>query len=251
MEDAFFDALAERIFVLNAPGYCAPALDRALRTKIRQAERLPEPRNATQDEEDLDNEDGEVGEAPLAHHDWKPDPSKNIPKPNAIRGNPGNRQARKGSHSAKARQRIPVPNEAEQIRELKENHYAWHCQIALAADEPKLLAPDGSYVEHQENRKRMMDAHHPDLVEAGGARHAGNIVILSHLAHHQYGRHLSREKITNALKAGGKPKQIKFGSDENAATVEGVIIDVDLPATQSSVSLLFTAWHRRYWIENA
>ncbi|WP_143034262.1 hypothetical protein [Ensifer sp. YR511] len=250
MEDAFFDALAERIFVPNAPGYCAPALDRALRAKIRQAEHLQAAQGTTQDEEDLDRENDEVGEAPPAHHDWKPDPSKNIPKPNAIPGNPAKSQARKGSKSGRARQRASVPNELEQIRELKENHYAWHCQIALATNQPKSLAPDGSYVQHQENRKRLIDAHHPDLVEAGGARHAGNIVVLSHLAHHQYGRHLSREKITAALKAGGKPKQVQFGSAENAITVDGVIINVGLPATQSSVSLFFTDWHRRYWIEN-
>ncbi|MER8434221.1 hypothetical protein [Mesorhizobium caraganae] len=251
MEDAFFDALAERIFVPNAPGYCATTLERALRARIRQAERLQRPSSAGEDDGDpVEQDDEEVGEAPSAHYDWRPDPSKNIPKPGPISKNPGKPQASTNPSLGRRSKRAPVPNEAEQIQQLKEQ-YAWHCQAALATKTPAALAPAGSYVEYQENRKRLIDAHHPDLVEAGGVRHAGNIIVLSHMTHHRYGRHLSRQKITDALKAGGEPRQIKFGSGKDVATVNGVVISMNLAATNSSLSLYFTDWHRKYWLENA
>ena len=250
MEDAFFDALAERVFVANAPPYCATALERALHHQVHEVRKPVQSETAGEDEAPFDDDENDLGETPVGHHDWKPDPSKNIPAPTPIKDlpkkTPSTRNAGKRKH-----QRVVVPNEAEHIQNLKERQYAWHCQVALAGDGPSVLAPKRSYAEFQENRKRLIDAHHPDLVEAGGARHAGNVLILSHLSHHRYGRHISRKSVTDALKAGGLPKSVQYGSGKDKVIVEGVVITLDLPAINESVSLFFTDEHREYWLAKA
>lgn len=80
-------------------------------------------------------------------------------------------------------------------------------------------------------------------------RHAGNLLILSHLEHHRVGRRLSREQITQALKA-ANPKTITFGNGDGAKVVTGVVADVLIPTTGEVVSLFFTDWHKRYWLED-
>ena len=208
-QDAFFDALAERVFERSAPPYCAPTLERALHFKVQQVQKPTNSNASHGEDEPFDDDDDDPAETPKAHHDWKPDATKNIPSPAPLDDLPKKTASAKNPATSRKPQRAAVPKEAEHIQSLKEKHYAWHCQIALAGQEPATLAPKRSYAEHQENRKRLIDAHHPDLVEAGGARHAGNVLILSHLSHHRYGRHLARKQITEALQAGGRA--IAFG----------------------------------------
>jgi hypothetical protein len=50
------------------------------------------------------------------------------------------------------------------MNDLKQNQYAWHCQVCLATKPPTELAPHGSYVEAAENRQKVMEAHHLDHV---------------------------------------------------------------------------------------
>lgn len=250
MEDAFFDALAERVFVANAPAYCAAALERALHHQVHEVRKPVQSETAPEDEEPFDDDEGDLGETPVGHHDWRPDPSKNIPAPTPIKDLPKKNASTRNTGKRK-HQRAAVPNEAEHIHNLKERQYAWHCQVALAGDKPSILAPKRSYAEFQENRKRLIDAHHPDLVEAGGARHAGNVLILSHLSHHRYGRHISRQSITEALRAGGVLRSVQYGSGKERVVVEGVVITLDLPAIGERVSLFFTDEHREYWLSKA
>ena len=42
----------------------------------------------------------------------------------------------------------------------------------------KELAPTGSYVQWDEVRGRIMEAHHVDPKSGDGARHAGNLILL-------------------------------------------------------------------------
>jgi hypothetical protein len=251
MEDAFFEALAGRVFVHGAPQYCAPALERALRISVREAHRPMASPEASLDTGNLEEDEAPPGEAPNAHHNWTPDPAKNMPSPGPLPSNFGSARAPSGRGRTRTKARSDIADEREQALDLKAKHYAWHCQIGLARQFPGALAPKGSYVEHQENRQRLIDAHHPDAVDAGGARHAGNLLILSHLNHHRYGRHISRDQITDALKAGGTPHRVTFASGASSTVVKGVVVEITLPATGSIVPIFFTRWHRDYWLNKA
>jgi hypothetical protein len=251
MEDAYFEALAERIFVHGAPPYCAPALEKTLKIEVKEAQRVTTAPDESHDGADTDEDDTTPSEAPEAHHDWKPDPTRNLPSPAPLPGNAANARIPTGRGLNRGSNRPIVPDELEQTLQLKQNHYAWHCQVGLARQAPSVLAPNGSYIEHQENRQRVIEAHHPDAVDAGGARHAGNILILSHLTHHQYGRHISRGQITDALKSDGTARQVTFQSGTSSTVVDGVVVKIVLPATGEVVPIFFTNWHREYWLSKA
>jgi hypothetical protein len=251
MEDAFFEALADRVFVQGAPPYCAPAMEKTLKVEVKEAQRASAAPGPSPDDAETDEDDGAAGEAPEAHHDWKPNPARNVPSPGPLPGNSAQPTTPTGRGLKRASNRPVVPDELEQRQHLKEKHYAWHCQISLARQPPSALAPKRSYVEHQENRQQLIEAHHPDAADAGGARHAGNMIILSYLAHHQYGRHISRGQVTDALQAGGRPRQVKFGSGKFLKVIEGVVVDIVLPATGEVVPIFFTNWHAKYWLSKA
>jgi hypothetical protein len=253
IEDAYFDGLAERIFLPDAPPYCALTLERALRVHLRETQQkiaiVEEQYDSGDDDAEL--RENEPGEAPNAHYDWTPDESKNIPSPRGLSTNARTARASAPDLWKQSGTRPSAPDEDVQKQELKAEQYAWHCQIGLARSEPSRLSPRGSYVEHQENRKRLIEAHHPDAVDAGGARHAGNMLILSHLEHHRYGQRISRAQITDALRAGGSQRVIKFGAGKNRTTLRGVVIEILLVATGEVVHIFFTDEHRKYWLERA
>ena len=50
--------------------------------------------------------------------------------------------------------------------------------MCLCERTPRELAPPGSYIQWEEVRRRVVEAHHVDLKSAGGARHAGNLILL-------------------------------------------------------------------------
>jgi hypothetical protein len=266
MEADLFAALAERIFIDDAPLWCGPTLAAALHTDIIEAkavkiqpmrEELPD--NDAPFEEELSHWEGEPGdehfdndepgEAPDGHHDWEPDPARNLPNPKKLPHNDGKPSARKTGQGQKERKdgRPAIPGEETQIRALKQDHYAYHCQISLATQAPRRLAPKGSYAELAENRSKIIDAHHPDYAGAAGARHAGNLLILSHVEHHRIGRRLSREQIRDALKV-ARPHEVVFGDSESSRTVDGVIADVLVPSTGEVIPIFFTLEHRDYWL---
>ena len=139
-------------------------------------------------------ENGGLGEAGSGHSPFEPDPTRNRPKPGPIstesagwprrpKGQPGS----PGSGGVDSSRQTP-DLEKEHIKELKHNHYASHCQMCLCERSPQELAPAGSYIESEEVRQSVVHAHHTDLVSAGGARHAGNIILLCKLHHDNYGR---------------------------------------------------------------
>ncbi len=250
LRDAFFEALAGRVFVRSAPAFCAPTLEKALKLEFRLSH-ASFAQTASPEKDGCEGDEEEPGEAPGAHYDWRPDPGKNIPSPGPLAsgGSRGKQPVINRRNRTSLRSKVNL--EVDQIEQLKRDHYAWHCQMGLARIAPSILAPDGSYVEDQENRKRLIDAHHPDAVAAGGARHAGNILILSHLAHHRFGRHISRAQITDALRAGGSVRTLKFGSGSVVQAVSGVVVGVRLPVSGENVPIFFTDWHRRFWLETS
>jgi hypothetical protein len=142
----------------------------------------------------------------------------------------------------------PTPElEREHVEALKKDHYASHCQMCLCDRSPHELAPVGSYVEWEEVRRRVVDAHHIDLKSGGGARHAGNLLLLCKLHHDNYGRRLTRAAVTTALRGQAKQSVVRFGdSDDPPSEVQGRKIEIVIPDTGEVVSLFFTEQHAAY-----
>ena len=196
-------------------------------------------------------ENGGLGEAGGGHSPFSPDPTRNRPKPGPIsaesagparrrKGQPGS----PGSGEADSSRQTP-DLEKKHIEELKRRHYASHCQMCLCERSPRQLAPAGSYIESEEVRQSVVHAHHTDLVSAGGARHAGNIILLCKLHHDNYGRQFTRAGISAALR--DKPKRVSVCYDEDSH-VNGRKVEVVISGTGEVVKLFFTEYHIEYWL---
>ena len=207
-------------------------------------------------EEDDDEGNDGPGEARRGHSPFKPDPSRNVPKPRPIPSgstseSPRSRRPRNGNGSNKdLNGNNPAPElEKTHIEALKLEHYASHCQMCLCERPPQELAPAGSYIEYEEVRRRVVEAHHVDLKSAGGARHAGNLILLCKLHHDNYGRRLTRAAVTDALGGKKEDKVIHFGKGNGALSgVKGQVIAIVIPDTGQVVEVFFTNDHAAYWL---
>lgn len=258
---SFCEALAaDLIFKSAARPVHLLALERALQMEIRD-QSFGHPGRVAQHEAEsgLDNDtdgreipDGDIdpGQAVFGHSPFKPDPLRNLPTPTPIVSAPLGEirtvtwQNKGGSSS------VPPPAlETEHIELLKTAHYASHCQMCLCERLPADLAPVGSYVEWEEVRRRIVEAHHVDPKSGGGARHAGNLILLCKLHHDNYGRRLTRESVTIALRKATHKKVVRFGADgSNLSDLSGRVIEVAIPDTGEIVSIFFTDEHARYWL---
>ena len=199
-------------------------------------------------------EASEPGEAFQTHHPTEQARARNVPRPGPIPKTAA--EIAPGTRALSARlsgppRRAPIPIELAQTADLKENQYAWHCQMCLTTKTPAELAPEGSYVEIAENRQKVMEAHHLDHVGAGGARHAGNLVVLCYWHHHEFGNALSRDQITKALTAPQAAKTIMFPSREGEVPIDGHLVAVKLVSTQKTATFFFTSAHREHWLAAA
>ena len=216
---------------------------------------------------ELDGEDGvdedmqkreespEIGEAVSGHSPFEPDPTRNIPNPSPFSSRPPRnlrrvtrRRGSAGAEDGDGRSNQSSELETEHTESLKRLQYASHCQMCLCERPPGQLAPEGSYIEPEEVRRKIVEAHHVDLRSAGGARHAGNLILLCTLHHDNFGRRLTRPSITDALLNHSKKQIIRFGVDTD---VEGQVIRLVIPDTGDIVSLFFTDHHAEYWLERA
>lgn len=231
-------------------GYPAPTI-------LGNGESIPDEEALdTDDEEALDTDsessDNDTGEARLGHSPFKPDPQGNVPSPSPISSTssvaspPGEHRETNGNSLSKggSNNKSTPKLEKKHIGELKQDHYASHCQMCLCKRPPQELAPAGSYIEWEEVRRHVVEAHHVDLKSAGGARHAGNLILLCKLHHNNYGRRLTRIAITDALRGKKKDKVIRFGID----VVKGQSIKIELPDTDEVVEVFFTNDHADYWL---
>ena len=133
---------------------------------------------------------------------------------------------------------------------LKADHYAYHCQMCLARKSPQDLAPEGSYVEHEEMRAKLFEGHHTDKHASGGEDHAGNLLVLCQLHHDNFGARLSRREIGDALRRRASKRTISFGSEDRFAAVTGYVARLKLE-TGEAVPCFFTREHRRYWLDHS
>jgi hypothetical protein len=257
IEDALFEALTQRVFDENAPKYAACVLQKAVRQEFREVEPFLPDVSEDHSSAEPNADDPEPGESSQTHRPAEADPSKNLPHPGPIPQSPlaaqqqGLRVATSRARPTGTPKRNPVELEDLHRVNLKQNQYAWHCQVCLAARSPRELAPEGSYVALAENRQKLIEAHHADQVHADGARHAGNLIVLCHHHHHQLGNALSRDQLTRALASGTKKKTVTFFSGDAAQskqTVEGQIVSVRLASTGRPVKFFFTTAHRDHWL---
>ncbi len=269
MEDMFYQAVTELIFE-DPPKYLPSVLKDAVRCEFREDVIHVTEQNVIY-EDDIDerndfyyeNEKGdEPGATGQTHHGSQPDRKKNIPKSGNI---PIHIAATQGAHKASGKGQeygtsLDSAREASRLedvqrRDLKENQYAWHCQICLAAHTTEQLAPVDSYVDIAENRSAVMKAHHPDQVDPGGARHAGNMLILCNYHHKLIGDALSRQDVTDALRGSMQGYEIVFKSHVDGKllekTVLGKVVSIDIPLTGETIRCFFTNSHAKYWIEKA
>ena len=185
-----------------------------------------------------------------------PTPSRNVPSPgpipkSAVAGPPVNqkRGVARPVRSKGGGLAVPTPQlEKVQITDLKSNQYATHCQMCLCGSSPDELAPVGSYIESEEVRRRVIDAHHVDLKSAGGARHAGNLLLLCGLHHHNYGRRLTRAAVLGALKRRHETRTLRFVGPQDTREITGEVIEIEMTGKDGDkVELFFTEPHASYW----
>ena len=190
------------------------------------------------------------GEAPWGHAPFTPDPTRNEPETGPLTESASDEPVPEEKpeppdpgDDAQERPRTPAIERIHK-EELK-RRYASHCQMCLCDSLPQELAPAGSYVEPEEVRRSVIDAHHVDAKAGGGAQHAGNLILLCTLHHRNLGARLTRTLVTTALR--GKPQKAmkRFPGD---AVAEGRVVELELGDTGEVVHLFFTDDHAKYWL---
>ncbi len=254
LRTVFFDVIAGQIFEWPKK-YYGSILDLAYKMDMRERYPLeyvddePLQEDTEIDETDTpDKEDRGPSATPGSHSVPKKSP-RNLPNPGQIPAGDGvNPSVKKGSRGVR---RPHSATESAQINDLKENQYAWHCQACIAETEPEKLAPLSSYVEVYENRRLVMQAHHCDHYSAGGARHAGNILLLCGYHHGDLGDAVSRTEVTRAL--GQAVSRIRTFNSGNGVSksLQGKVVTIQPPQRQTPVSFFFTEEHADYWLTKA
>jgi len=139
----------------------------------------------------------------------------------------------------------------EQHKQQLKAIYAWHCQLCLAVRTPETLAPEGSYVHCQDNRRCLIKAHHPDQVHAGGARHGGNLLVICEFHHGEIGDAISGAEIAKALSTPLKEECISFWSEDGKEVrLNSVLVEIPIATAGALVPCFFAHEHREYWLEH-
>jgi len=243
LDALLMEAIADIVFKSPRLPYLGIVLKSALSQRPQDFE--PEFRQAEPDEYEEGSGDEDVTESAQPHPGADPDPKRNTPNPGQLYGGGEVRIVTRGPSIS----RPQVVTEEIQRKQLKTDTYAAHCQMDLARLPPKELAAAGSYAQHFENRIWMMQAHHPDKVSASGARHAGNMLILSKVNHERIGTRLSRGDITEALRKRWVPHKIM--NPDGSLWLDGGIATAIDKVTGDTIPIYFDTWHRDYWLEMA
>ena len=266
LEAALYEAIAAQcVFKPGALPFQLFSLQHAVQAGLQeQSYGAPTPwqEEEVEHEETQTEDTGETADATVGHSPFRPDPLRNLPSPGSIpsdspgqtstTGAGGDRSRRGGSTTRRTPPPKPAPaQELKHVEILKRDHYASHCQMCLSERTPAQLAPHGSYVEWEELRRPIMEAHHVDLKSGDGARHAGNLIVLCKLHHNNYGRRLSREAVLVALRDAPLKRTVTFHVGDSRATIDGLVATVTIRDTGEQVSLFFTKGHAEYWLEHS
>ena len=257
-DSSIYESVAKQlVFKPTARRIDLCALERAVQISVDHSSLGHPDESGSESIEDDNDEEGaaaDPGEAILGHSPFEPDPARNTPRPRPIssksavspRQRDGRHRAR-NSHEDQETSRGALQREKQHIEWLKRDHYASHCQMCLCKRAPQTLAPAGSYIEWEEVRRRVVEAHHVDLKSAGGARHAGNLLLLCKLHHDNYGRRLTRGAVVAALRANVKDDNICFGE---GSEVNGKKIKLRITGSEEVVELFFTTDHAECWLSH-
>ena len=256
MEENFYDAVAELVFT-DPKKYLGSVLRRAYEMELRN--RNPDflsknvgPPDEFENYEYIEQDDDieELAATSGVHPVPTKDPLKNLPNPGPIPASP-----KRSGGLTNQRRRVPrrtqPTDEAHQINDLKVNQYAWHCQACLASVEPNKLAPEGSYVAWHQNRVPFMQAHHCDHVDARGARHVGNILLLCRYHHLDIGDAITRKDVIDRFGEATDRSIIFVAEDGTLAPVAGKRLEISPPQRSASVTLFFTNAHFKFWRDSA
>lgn len=213
-----------------------------------------------------------LGETRRTHGKGQRESSAGVPNPGPIPTESGgtsksrtrdSRQAPRTNNESRRRALKPqgleagrsiVEEETIQIEDLKQNQYAWHCQACLGMSQPDQLAPAQSYAARRLNRQMMVEAHHVDQVHAGGARHAGNLLLLCHYHHDNLGDAMSRQEVARALRVatqGIKRRFLAADGRHGSRIVDGCVASVPLLSRDDSIAIFFTVSHADYWLQKS
>lgn len=258
--EAFFSALAERIFAPGSPPFLAYALQAAAAAGYEVRFDTPgvrRPAPADEDDggdaeappEDGSSAGGRSSDVRRAHGSRAADSLPNWPAPGPV---PENSPASSGPGSAGVRRRRSAgrpdsPEERAAVDELKERHYAWHCQVCLASHTPAELAPPGSYAYRPLHRRAFVVGHHVDSVQGGGARWVSNILILCEYHHRLLGDRIEHPALSAALHPESVRRVVLQAADGSSAPVEGLIASLELDAEPYHAAVFFTRPHAEAW----
>ncbi|MEI6708173.1 MAG: hypothetical protein WCK96_13685 [Methylococcales bacterium] len=262
---AFYKALADYLFAENSSQLFSFGLLQAIESRHKPIffdfNVDSEDDNEGEEESSLDEEDESIQEPPKKGHGISRDKLEPVipqPKPlgdisDVTKLSGKKRTPAKGVHtpSSTDNQRNSI-EEAEQIRALKESHYAWHCQACLGQYDPNEAAPPHSYVYLPSVRKKLIEAHHVQHLQNKGAIGAKNLVVLCTFHHDYFGDRLSSKAIKDALVT-AKSVTRKFPNNAEGTIFidhNGMLAEVKMDSAQDNVVLFFTLEHFAAWIKN-
>jgi len=138
--------------------------------------------------------------------------------------------------------------EEEQKRELKDNHYGGHCQACLGEYDVIKAAPPRTYVFLHSIRSKLLEAHHVEHLQNGGAIGASNLVVLCGYHHDALGDKLSSASILEAMT---NAKNIIRSFPKNAEGTsfdkqQGLLIEMQLNGAQN-LYMYFSKYHADAW----
>ncbi|MGY2490097.1 hypothetical protein [Cupriavidus sp. CP313] len=143
--------------------------------------------------------------------------------------------------------------EDEHIGNLKEKHYAWHCQACLGERNVLDVTPPRSYIYLPLHRKGLIEAHHVEHLQNKGQIGASNLLILCRFHHQTLGDDISRNAVLQALSL-ATPVTRHFPVDEEGSQyreVAGLLADLAIVPESSDAKLFFTHSHAASWQEKS
>jgi hypothetical protein len=257
-QNEFYAVLAAHIFRPGVGESSAWGLMRAARDRRQLS--LFETQN------DEDGDDVEIGEAGRASEQGSGDvheghglsPTKLkpvVPNPHAL----GDITEATFLKSTKRRRKAAVATttdnqrnsveEEEQKRELKHNHYGYHCQACIGEMDVLKAAPPGTYVFSPGYRQRLLHAHHAHQMQNKGMIGGKNLIILCEYHHRIWGDRLSRENVLAGLSNATIIRR-HFPRDTAGKELErreGLLVVVTLDVEPFEAKLYFTKLHAAAW----
>ena len=224
---AFYEALAEVIFTPDAGPLAAYGLKLAVEIPFSSVERPA----ATVEEPIGEDITLPAAEPPGTGHGLsEQDLIPRVPSPTpfsrhvisppglTVSGADGRKKPKRVARTAILRNSA---EEEEQKRQLKEDHYAWHCQACLGKYEVKEVVPPDSYLWSTRHRAPNIAAHHVDHLQNQGALGAWNLLVLCKYHHDALGDALSRERVRSALQH-AMPARRHFPTDTDAKNMKSL-----------------------------